>query len=151
MKRFCLLLFVFFCLGAVAATAQSNGVIDEFLGQEKADYSQAVYLVLAAADLISDTATPAEAVNTLAEKQWGLPSSDAPATITLGQYSYLLMRAFNIPGGLMYRLVPGPRYAVREVAYLGFVTDKPTPYRSLSGEEAMRILGAVLSWKEERL
>jgi hypothetical protein len=151
MKRFRFLLPIFLSLVAAAGFAQSNGVIDEVLGQEKADFSMSVYLVLSAAEIIPESATTDEALSALSEKGWGLAPPGDGATITLGQYSHLLMQAFGIPGGVMYRLFPGPRYATREAAFRGFVSDRPTPYRSVSGEEAIRILGAVLSWKEERL
>lgn len=151
MNRFRFLLPIFLSLVAAAGFAQSNGVIDEVLGQEKADFSMSVYLVLSAAEIIPESATPDEALSALSEKGWRLAPAGDGATITLGQYSHLLMKAFGIPGGVMYRLFPGPRYATREAAFRGFVSDRPTPYRSVSGEEAIRILGAVLSWKEERL
>jgi hypothetical protein len=136
-------------MGSMAAFAQSNSIIDEVLDQQKADFSMTVYLVLSAARLVPESATIQESMAALTERGWLVPA-DGPAEISLGQYSYLLMKAFDIPGGLMYRLFPGPRYATREAAYLGFVTDRPTPNRSVSGEEALRILGAVLAWKEAR-
>jgi len=150
MKRFCFLLLVFLGMGAMAGFAQSNDVLDGVLEQKEADFSATVYLVLSAAGIIPETATPEDAVKALEEKGWGIPVSQTPAPISLGQYSYLLMKAFDIPGGLMYRLFPGPRYATREVSYLGFVTDRVTPYRMVSGEEVLRVLGTVLTWKEER-
>jgi len=150
MKRSCFLLLVFLFSGVLAGFAQSNKLIDGVLGQKEADYSTTIYLVLSAAGIVPESATVEDAVKVLGEKNWGIAQPDPSATISLGQYSYLLMKAFDIEGGLMYRLLPGPRYAPREVAYLGFVTDRPTPYRSVSGEEVLRILGMVLSWKEER-
>ena len=149
MKRFCVLLLIILSMGSTAGFAQSNSVLDAILDQEKVEFSSAVYLALSAAELIEETATAEEAMGALAASGWGFPV-EAPAEITLGQYSYLLMKAFNIPGGLMYRMFPGPRYATREAAFLGFVTDRPTPTRNLSGEEAVRMLGAVLTWKEDR-
>jgi hypothetical protein len=86
----------------------------------------------------------------LKQQDWGIKVPEQPTDISLGQYAYLIMKAFNIPGGLMYRLMPGSRYAAREIAYLGFVTENPSPYRSISGQEAMQILNNVLSWKEEQ-
>lgn len=47
----------------------------------------------------------------------------------------------------MYRLLPGPRYAVRELKYMGFVDDTDAS-KPVSGEEVIRILGYVLEWKE---
>jgi hypothetical protein len=58
------------------------------------------------------------------------------------------MRALDIPGGIMYSMFPGPRYAAREIAYLGFVRGSGAPGRTVSGNEVMYILGRVLEWKE---
>ena len=150
MKRSCFLLLVFLGVGAIAGFAQSNKLIDTVLGQKEADYSTTVYLVFSAAGLVPENTTTETAVKALSDKNWGITAPETPSPISLGHYSYLLMKAFNIEGGLLYTLLPGPRYATREVAYLGFVTDRPTPYRYLTGEEVLRILGLVLSWKEEK-
>ena len=60
------------------------------------------------------------------------------------------MKAFEIPGGLLYALFPGPRYACNELAYLGFIKGNNSPYRTLSGEEMLRMMGYALGWKEAR-
>ncbi|HOV39405.1 MAG TPA: hypothetical protein PLG79_11820 [Spirochaetales bacterium] len=145
-----LLVVVLMFLGVMVGFAQSNALIDEILAQKKLGYSYAAYLVLSAAGVVPDTATPEQALEALSQQDWGIEVPEGPADITLGQYAYLLMRAFDIPGGLMYRLIPGPRYAAREIAFLGFVAEKPSPYRNVSGEEALQILGNVLNWKEEQ-
>jgi hypothetical protein len=144
-----LLVVVLLFLGVMVGFAQSNALIDEILAQKKLGYSYAAYLALSAAGVIPDTATPEQALEALAQQDWGIKIPEGPADITLGQYAYLLMRAFNIPGGLMYRLIPSPRYAAREITFLGFVAEKPSPYRNVSGEEALQILENVLNWKEE--
>lgn len=150
MRRTILLLIGLFVLGTMLGFAQSNALIDEVLGQKKVGYSYAAYLVLSASGVIKDTATPDQAMEALKQQGWGIKVPEEPTDISLGQYAYLLMRAFDIPGGLMYRLIPGPRYAAREIAYLGFVTENPSPYRSLSGQEAMEILNNLMAWKEEQ-
>ncbi|MFQ3621472.1 MAG: hypothetical protein SNJ78_11085 [Spirochaetales bacterium] len=149
MKRTILLLVVGTVLGITAGVAQSNTLIDQILEQKKVGYSYAAYLVLAAAKIIPDTSTPEQALEALAKQDWGVKVPDSATSISLGQYSYLLMKAFDIPGGIMYQLLPGPRYAAREIAYLGFIQNNPSPYRSISGEEALQILNNLLSWKEE--
>lgn len=150
MRRTILLLIGLVVLGTTVGFAQSNALIDEVLGQKKVGYSYAAYLVLSASGVIKDTATPDQAMEALKQQGWGIKVPEEPTDISLGQYAYLLMKAFDIPGGLMYRLIPGPRYAAREIAYLGFVTENPSPYRSLSGQEAMEILNNLMAWKEEQ-
>jgi hypothetical protein len=59
----------------------------------------------------------------------------------------MLTRAFKIDGGIMYRILPGPRYATRELAYLGIITGPAKAGMSLSGERALRILEMILNSK----
>ena len=141
---------VMICLPLILHS-QSNTVIDELLDTEKADWGQTTYMVLTAAELLDENTNMAEAIKALEKQQWGIDVKEPEDSITLGEYSYLLMKAFNITGGLMYKLFPGPRYAARELDYLDFIYDNKSPYRTLSGEEVLRILGRVLEWKEENL
>jgi hypothetical protein len=47
----------------------------------------------------------------------------------------------------MYRLFPGPRYAVRELAYLGLLHGKAHSGRYPSGQEAVQVLSSFLDRK----
>jgi hypothetical protein len=148
--------FFFLLLGGILFVAplvgQSNEVIDSILADDVILYKNGTYLVLTAAGRVDDSAAPAEAYEALEDlkKEWrvSLPGKDVP--MTLGDFSYLVMRAFSIKGGLFFRIFPGPRYAAREMKFLGFVKDGPSPYRKISGEEAIGILGRTLEWMEER-
>jgi len=146
-----------FLLGLILAafplflSAQSNAVIDKLLNEDKADWGKTSYMVLSAAGLISENAAIPEVLTKLEKQQWKLPSKESEDSITLGEYSQMMMKAFNIPGGIMYRILPGPRYAARELDYLKFIDNNKSPYRTLSGEEVLRIMGRVMEWKEENL
>ncbi len=113
--------------------AQSNEVIDRLIEQEQATFEDAFYMVKTA----------------VGEKADVLSSFDSNGTITLGEYSYLLMEAFDLPSGIMYRLFPGPRYATREIAYQGFIRGSNMPGRPITGREVINILRRVMVWKEE--
>ncbi|MDA3937724.1 MAG: hypothetical protein PF693_00230 [Spirochaetia bacterium] len=149
-KRLLLFSLVLVCLPLILS-AQSNTVIDELLEKTEADWGKTSYMVLSAAELISENETIPEVLAMLSEQQWNLPSKLSEDPITLGEYSYMLMEAFNIPGGIMYRILPGPRYAARELSYLKFIDKDKSPYRTLSGEEVLRIMGRVMEWKEAGL
>jgi hypothetical protein len=80
-----------------------------------------------------------------------LPASrGAQDPVTLGEISFLIMKTLGLPGGLMYMIFPGPRYAARELAYLGFIPGNTHPSRAISGQEVMHILGQALEKKGER-
>jgi len=146
-------LWVPLVLLAVAAAlpvgAQSNQVLDELLEREALQYGEAAYLVLVAIDRLPEGASPDEAAAALPGVFAEIPVRDAGKAIPLGEYAHLLMLAFEIKGGLMYRLAPGPRYAARELAYLKVIRGKAHPDRPVPGAEAVQILRRLLEWKEE--
>jgi hypothetical protein len=142
--------WAFFALLAVCvlpAAAQSNSLIDRLLEQPRASFGAAAYLVLAASGDLDPEATEQQALATLSEKGWKLRTPQAEEPIRLGEFCFLIMKAFGEKGGLMYRLVPGPRYAVRELAYQGLVHGKVHSGRFPSGQEVVQLLGSYLDRK----
>jgi hypothetical protein len=151
MKKSGFILFILFISLAVNMNleAQSNDIIDALLAEEQASYGKAAYLALTASGLITEEQSPEQALEVLKEQGWKLDILGAGEPIKLGEYSFILMKAFHIQGGVMYSILPGPRYAGRELSYLGMILGSPSPYRTISGEEAIRILGNILEWQEE--
>jgi hypothetical protein len=141
-----IILLVFFGL---ALYAQSANLMDILLEEDQAAYGRAAYLALAAGRQVSDEASINDCMDLLGNRNWNLKQKDADEPISLGEYSYLLMQAFEMKGGLMYRLFTGPRYAARELAYLEIVDGDINPNRAISGEEVVRILGRLMEWKEK--
>lgn len=142
------MLFIF-GISLSAASAQSNRVIDQVLEQKQASFASTLYLVQTAAGQLPEELEPREAVEAFEAPVWHLPEVSADAKITLGQYSQLLMHAFEIPGGVMYKAFPGPRYATREIHYRGFISSSGTPGQHVSGFEVVNILRRVLEWEED--
>ena len=50
--------------------------------------------------------------------------------VNLGEYPFLLMQAFELPGELMYRMAPGPRCATREIATAAALTGDAAGFAS---------------------
>ena len=148
MKRRMLLVF---CLLLTAWTtslwAQSNSVMDTLLSQKRAAFGDAVYMVMAAVHRVPYSATVGAAIEALKAANWGVKLENENTPITLGEYSFLLMRAFQMQGGIMYHLFPGPRYAARELAYLKLIYGDASPYRTISGNEVIQILGNVMRYE----
>jgi len=147
-KTVTLLLAVVLMAAAGTSFGQSNELLDVLFEEPTTTLGQAAYLVLTASGRIPEDSTPADAAASLAGQGWTVPQRSAGEPLTLGDYSYLLMQAFELKGGVMYRILPGPRYAGRELAYLKLIKGDTSPYRTLSGEEAVGILGRLLEWKE---
>jgi hypothetical protein len=143
--------FLMFAMAAIAVpllTAQSNEVLDFVLGEAKISYGNAAYLVGTASGHFPETTAPADAGSLLEQAGLGTPGLTATDPVTLGDFSYMLTRAFEVHGGVMYWILPGPRYATRELAYLGIISGPAKPGMSLSGERALRILEKMLNSKE---
>jgi len=136
----CLLTLVGFRL-----SAQSNQVMDQLLQEPQATFGDVVYLTMAAVKIVPETATPEQAIQALQQQNWKVKILSLDAPVSLGDYSYLLMKAFKVKGGIFYSLFPGPRYACRELGFLNVIPSDPRPLRSVSGEEAVRILGNMMS------
>jgi len=129
--------------------AQSAAAMDTILEQEELSFGAASYLLLAERGEIDDTADFGEAARKMADLLPEFSDGDAEATLTLGEYSFLLMKVYDLGGGLMYSLLPGPRYAVREMAFLKVVQGSTYPKSVLTGERAVRILQRYLTVSRE--
>lgn len=132
-------------LMTATVAAQSNERIDELLAQDPATLGHTSYVILSAAGIVSETVSPQQALD--AARTSGLVAADATAETpaTFGDAAYLLMRSFGISGGVMYRIIPGPRYAAREVVFQGWSRTRRAPGDAVSGEAVLRILSVYLN------
>ena len=147
-KRVMVLVGVLTMTGVSLLAAQSNEVLDAVLGQAALSYANAAYLVGTASGHFPDTVTPEDSVAQLEQAGLGIKGRNPADRVSLGEFSYMLTRAFGIHGGIMYTILPGPRYATRELAYLDIISGPAMPGMSLSGERALRILEQVLHHRE---
>ncbi len=133
-----------FLLGGMAV-GQSNERIDELLRQGVAEAGHGAYLVLTAAGAVPESADPGEAL--AAAQEAGLLPGRMERTdlLSFGQFAYLLTESFGVPGGVMYRVLPGPRYAAREVVYQGWSRKRRAPSDPIAGESLVRIVSVYLN------
>jgi hypothetical protein len=140
---------VVLAIAAGVAVAQSNEVIDEILDQEQATFGQAAYIAFLAAGEAPEDASVEEVYEGIAWTDWNLDQKGVDDPVTLGEFSYLVMENLGIQGGLMYRMIPGPRYAARELEYLDFFLGSGSPNRAVSGQEMLHVMGQALAFTED--
>ncbi|MDR1587159.1 MAG: hypothetical protein LBS57_06875 [Treponema sp.] len=133
-----------FLLLSAAAYGQSAADMESILNAGEITVSQAAYVALAAA-LESPPENPAAAFDLAREKGWLPAKAERGSALTLGGLSLLVMKSFNLKGGLLYRIFPGGRYAYREMTSRGFIEGRSWPNLKVSGEQFLRILGKVLA------
>jgi hypothetical protein len=134
-------------LFSAAAWGQSAAEMESLLDAGEITCSQAAYFVLAAA-LDDPPQNPEAAFGMARERVWLPAKAESNGSITLGGLSLLLMKAFDIQGGLMYRFFPLDRYAYREMIGRGFIEGRSYSTFTVSGEQFLRILENVLNKRE---
>ena len=139
-----LISLILFVITASFLYSQSNEVIDDVLSQDKLTCGNGAYLALNAAGLIEDDLSPEMALEVLKEKGWIKDKRLSSDVMNLGEYSLALMQGFSMKGGIMYSIFKAPRYASRELGYQGYISREPGAYRTLSGSEAVSILGQLI-------
>jgi len=147
MKKF-LVFTLCFLAGAVFTFAQSPAAeVETLLNAATVTYAQAARFVLEAAD-VAEIRDPGEAFNYAAERKWLPKEVSVNDTVRFDGISLLLMRSFDIKGGIMYTLSKSKHHAYRELVYRDVIQSKSDPAMTVSGGELLFLIGRLLSEQE---
>lgn len=127
--------------------AQSNQFIDELLSSPGVTVGQAALLVLVASDNLGEDADAARAFDLLESLGWVPKGKVAESKIKISEYSFMLMNAFGVKGGVLYSIFPSPRYAYREMISKVVIQSRSDPDMLLGGAMALRMLGRIFDIK----
>ena len=142
--------FLILCLMAVPLFAQSPRSqstaeeIEILLYSKTVTYAQAARFVLEAVDALATDNTE-EAFNYAVQKEWLSKNLSSNDSARLDNISLLLMRSFNIKGGIMYTLTKNARYAYRELEYLNVIQNRSDPSAYVSGEQLLYYISKILA------
>ena len=110
-------LFVLFSGGLLHG--QTAAELDAILDARAITWEQACRFVLPASGALE---APSGAAFALARQNGWLPKGAAADNpVTLGGLSFLIVESFAVKGSVLYALFPGPRYAYRQLDYLGII------------------------------
>ena len=145
MKKY-LLFFAVCLLLAAPVFSQTAAELEQLLAADSVTYEQAAWLVLRAADVYASS--PAGAFSHAAGQKW-LPSGAAANDgAALGGLSLLVMRSFDLKGGLFYSIVKNSHYAYRELVHKGIIHGRADPDMDVSGDLLLYIVGRALAITE---
>jgi len=135
---------------SLAVFAQTAADMDVLLKTGSVNAAQAANFVLGAADLlpagVSGAAAEKAAYETAVSKGWiKAASGDA---LTLKDTAFLIMKAFDLKGGVMYSLFKNPRYAYREMVYRKLIQGRSDSSMKVSGPRLLQIIDRTLAFKE---
>ena len=141
--------FLFFIAGLLLVApvylqAQTAEELESILKADYVTWSQAANFILRS----TDKSFKGSALEYAAMHGWTRRSAPGDP-ITMAELSYLIMKSFNLKGGMMYSLFPGPRYAYRTMLSRSFLQGACDPSLTVSGERFLIILGRVLSAEGE--
>ncbi len=142
------ILTLIFFLSSFIIYAQSNEQIDKIMNSNRVTIEEASLLILSSADLIDSEADSSTALKYINDKKWYKKDLKGDTPATAGDVSYIFMKAFNLKGGIMYKILPGPRYAAREMEYRKILDRKTEVSSIMSGEDFLVFLSEALNNKE---
>jgi hypothetical protein len=126
--------------------AQTAAELETVMNTRAVTCAQAASFVLHSAGILITERTPfQQAVNS----GW-LVNVTESTPITMDKLSYLMMEAFDLRGGVMYMILPGPRYAYRSMVSNSYIQGSSEPGMTVSGDRFLLILGKVMNAKEDK-
>ena len=141
-KLLCANFLFLFLLPLFAASGQTSADIERLLGEREITCEQAAWFTLAAS-LDEPPASPQAAFALALERGWLPAGAQNALPIDCSGLAFLLMKAFELKGGMMYSLTGNSRYAYREMKHRGYITGRVYPNLAVSGERFLQILGNV--------
>ena len=135
--------------------AQTAEELDALLKADTVSAAGLARFVLGSADLLPDGLSGAEAEKTAYDiaASNGWIKTAAEEDVTLKETAFLIMKAFNLKGGIMYSLFKNPRYAYREMVYRRLITGHADQAMKINGPRLLQILDKTISYagaEEER-
>jgi outer membrane protein OmpA-like peptidoglycan-associated protein len=121
--------------------------MDALLDSPAITWAQACRFVLPASGALEAYAGSGAAFAAALERGWLPKGASAGGLARLGGLSFLISSAFSIKDSLLFALFPGPRYAYRQLEYLGLMPGLRDPAMKVSGERLMQILSWVLDYR----
>ena len=145
-KRHLFVLCLFLIL-PIFLSAQTGQRIEDLLKANAVSYEQAAQLVLEAAD-VRASISQAEAFRYASEQKWLPGNVSGSDDAKLSGVSLLIMKAFDLKGGMFYSLFQNAHYAYRELEYKKILQGRTDPGMKVSGDFLLFTIGEVLSMVE---
>ena len=144
------LFLLFLSLGFVVY-GQEASKITEILGSEKLTRAQASYVAASWLDSANETLDYNQATQVVVSQGLLKEGSNATDAIRLDELSGLCMKAWEIPGGLLYMVSKSNRYAFRELKAHGYLSANDYPSFFVTGFRGLNIMYACMEYNNSVL
>lgn len=139
MKKRILLISMLLLLFAASVSAQSADAVTKMIEADEANVGDIAYFFAVYLEAVPESSPASAAFTALQNK--GICRADAAAddVLTYKTFAGMLMRAWDVKGGLMYSLTGSDRYALRELQAQGFIPSSVDPMAAVSGYQTLAI------------
>ena len=122
--------------------------IEALLETNAVTYAQAARFILEASE-VTVSADPETAFQYAARQKWLPKNASGESVARLDCIALLVMRSFDIKGGMFYSVTKNQHYAYREMVYRDIIQGRIDPAMPVSGEALLYIINRVFSVREE--
>jgi outer membrane protein OmpA-like peptidoglycan-associated protein len=137
--------FLFFL--AFPLSAQTAQKVENLLNQEEISWQDAAIFALEASEkAVLDN--PYEAFQFASSAEMLPKNIEASNLAKFDGISLLLMKAFDLKGGLFYTIFKNSHYAYRELVYKDIIQGKNDPEMTVSGQEFLFMINRILAITE---
>lgn len=145
MKKKILVIALLLVVFAAAVSAQSADALTRLIEADKATVGDIAYFLAVYRGSVSENATATDAIRALQEENICSNSVSADNVLTYKVFAGMLMRTWNVRGGLMYTLTKSDRYALRDLQAKGFISSGADPVAAVSGYEALAVINDCMT------
>lgn len=149
MRRVWPALIALLCLGAAHLEGQYGLVLHSAVSEDRLTVGASIRLLAVAAGSLRPEVGLEEARATLTRLGIRLPRDPDDSPITFGNFAFLLCQLFDIRGGVMYGIFPGPRSAFNELLARGLLPEYARPGGMISGPDAVFVLRRFIQLRGE--
>ena len=132
--------------------AQTAAEMDDMLKAETVSAAALARFALGAADLLpqglSGPVAERTAYDTAKSNGWINAAEDDNAT--LKDAAFIIMKAFDLKGGILYSLFKNPRYAYREMIYQNLIHGHADQSMEVTGQRLLLILDKTIAYVDQQ-
>lgn len=126
---------------------QDASKVTEILEAEKFTRAQASYIAASWLDPANESLDFAGAAEIVVGQGFLDDGLNMNEPIRLDELAGLCMKAWNVPGGLFYRMTKARRYAYKELVARQFLPSNSDPSFNLSGAEGLNVMYRCMELK----
>lgn len=139
MKKRILLISLLLLLFAAAVSAQSADAVTKMIEADEATVGDTAYFLAVYLNAVPESSPASAALSALQDSGICLAGASADDVLTYKVFAGMLMRAWDVKGGLMYSLTGSDRYALRELQAQGFIPSSVDPMAAVTGYQTLAI------------